>query len=319
MATALITGGTSGIGAEFARQLAARGDDLVLVARNADRLAEVATELKERYGVAVETMVADLGVREEVLRVAERLASTEQPIDMLGQQRRLRGPGQAAPPRTPRPHEHAHRRDDPGGADPRRGGRAGDAGPRRRARSSTSPARPASSTMGGYSAIKAWVTTYSEGLANELARHRGHASPRCARVGPDRVPPAGLDPHRHDSAECSVAGRWTTWCADGLADAAAGKVISIPQPALQGADASGPALPPPRRPRRVPADDVRPALTARAHPGAAGRTRHEHGGSDADRLSTCRAEAATPRRCTRARGSWRSEGCSSRWSGGWPR
>ena len=83
MATALITGGTSGIGAEFARQLAARGDDVVLVARNPDRLAEFATELKDRYGVGVETMVADLGVREEVQQVAERLASTEQPIDVL--------------------------------------------------------------------------------------------------------------------------------------------------------------------------------------------------------------------------------------------
>ncbi len=83
MATALITGGTSGIGAAFARALAARGDDLVLVARNADRLSDVATELKERHAVNVETIVADLAVRGEVVGIAERLTSTEQPIDML--------------------------------------------------------------------------------------------------------------------------------------------------------------------------------------------------------------------------------------------
>src|SRR3712207_3254008 len=83
MATALITGGTSGIGAEFARQLAERGNDLVLVARDPDRLAETATRLKETYGVGVETISADLGVRDEVMTVATRLSSTEQPVDML--------------------------------------------------------------------------------------------------------------------------------------------------------------------------------------------------------------------------------------------
>ena len=83
MATALITGGTSGIGAAFARALAARGDDLVLVARNADRLSEMATELKERYAVSVETITADLAVRDEVAGIAERLASAERPIDLL--------------------------------------------------------------------------------------------------------------------------------------------------------------------------------------------------------------------------------------------
>src|SRR5687767_4203635 len=83
MATALITGGTSGIGAAFARALAAHGDDLVLVARDADRLSEMATDLKDRYAVNVETISADLAVRDEVVGIAERLTSAERPIDML--------------------------------------------------------------------------------------------------------------------------------------------------------------------------------------------------------------------------------------------
>jgi short-subunit dehydrogenase len=57
---ALITGASGGIGLEFARLAAASGHDLVLVARNGDRLAEVANELGGRHDVTVRTVVADL-------------------------------------------------------------------------------------------------------------------------------------------------------------------------------------------------------------------------------------------------------------------
>ncbi len=81
--TALITGATAGIGHEFATQLAARGADLVLVARDADRLDQVAAELRRRYGVAVETLAADLTIPEQLRTVENRVASTEAPISLL--------------------------------------------------------------------------------------------------------------------------------------------------------------------------------------------------------------------------------------------
>ncbi|PUB23884.1 hypothetical protein C8K30_11023 [Promicromonospora sp. AC04] len=74
MSTALITGGSAGLGREFARQLAADQHDLVLVARDEDRLNEVAEELRSATGVAVEVLPADLSVPDDVARVARRLA-----------------------------------------------------------------------------------------------------------------------------------------------------------------------------------------------------------------------------------------------------
>lgn len=80
---ALITGASSGLGTEFARQLAARGADLVLVARSRDDLDAVASRLRADHGVAVEVLPADLTDHEGVDAVVERLADRDRPIEVL--------------------------------------------------------------------------------------------------------------------------------------------------------------------------------------------------------------------------------------------
>ncbi len=76
---ALVTGASSGIGREVARQLAAAGTDLVVVARDVERLESLASELT----VDVEVLPADLSQLSEIKRVEARLSQQDRPVDLL--------------------------------------------------------------------------------------------------------------------------------------------------------------------------------------------------------------------------------------------
>jgi uncharacterized protein len=78
---ALVTGGTSGIGAAIARRLASQGTSLVLVGRNRKTLNDRVAELKSL--VEVEDIVADLGLGRDLAQVEKRLVDTRDPVDLL--------------------------------------------------------------------------------------------------------------------------------------------------------------------------------------------------------------------------------------------
>lgn len=166
MVRALITGASAGIGKEFAWQLARRGEDLVLVARNPERLTELADEIAAKTRVDVEVLPADLTDLDDCNRVAERLKATEKPVTTLVNNAGF-GPGQKfiggdlqreiaglhLMVRAVMVLSHA-------------------AGETMRARRSGKIINISSMTaftaQSTYSAHKAWVRTFSEGLAAQL-------------------------------------------------------------------------------------------------------------------------------------------------------
>lgn len=229
MATALVTGGTSGIGAAFARALAERGDDLVLVARNAERLGLMAADLERDFAVRVETLPADLSVRADVDKVAARLGDDQQPIDLLinnagfGVHSRLTNPDTSA-------HEHAFEVMCKAVLI-----LSGAAARTMRQRGSGHILNVSSTAgfvvMGNYSAIKAWVTSYTEALSNEL---------RGTGVGVTVLCPGWVRTEFHERAGINASKipgpMWLDadrLVADCLRDVARGKVISLPSKRYQ--------------------------------------------------------------------------------------
>lgn len=163
---AMVTGGTSGIGLAFARALAERGCDLLLVARQGERLDKTAGQLRWRYGITVETLEADLATREGATAVAERLADQDRPIEVLVNNA---GKGVHVPLATEDTSEHETSIDLMVRAVLILGAAAGRAMSARGHGVIINIASVAGLIpMGAYSAIKSWVDTYSESLAMEL-------------------------------------------------------------------------------------------------------------------------------------------------------
>jgi short-subunit dehydrogenase len=167
MATALITGGTSGIGAAFARALAARGDDLILVARSVERLESTAAELRGLgTGSRIEILSADLSNRADVERVAARLEDPERPVDLL-----VNNAGFGIHARLTSKDVTEHDR----GFEVMcravlvlSGAAARSMRPRHAGTIVNVSSTAGYITMGSYSAMKAWVTSFTESLSVEL-------------------------------------------------------------------------------------------------------------------------------------------------------
>jgi short-subunit dehydrogenase len=165
---AAITGASSGIGEVFARKLAARGHDLLLVARRKDRLDHLGAELAGAHAIETETMAADLAEDADVDRVAARLRADRR-LAMLvnnagfGVKGRFFKTPVEAQDRMHRVHVMATLRLTHAALEPMI---ANDAGAIINVASVAAYARSEGSV--GYCASKAWMTVFTEGLHLDL-------------------------------------------------------------------------------------------------------------------------------------------------------
>ena len=224
MVTACITGASAGLGASFARACAARGDDLVLVARDAARLQAMAEELRDRYRVQVEVLPADLGDPVAVSAVAARVAEADRPIDLL-----INNAGFGLTNHLLDAPADEHRRAinvmctavvelSLAAAQAMRG--------RGHSRILNVASLSAGVVQGNYSAVKAWVKVFTEGLAVELVGTGVTATALC---------PGWVRTEFHERAGLPTTSipDWIWVDADvcvtkALADTAAGRVLSVP-------------------------------------------------------------------------------------------
>jgi uncharacterized protein len=224
MGRALVTGASSGLGKEFAVQLAGRGHDVVLVARDRARLEELAQQLRDRHRVGAEVLVADLADRAQLQQVADRLADPGSPVDLLVNNAGF-GSG--------RGFLSSDLAEEEGALDvmaravmvlSHAAGRA----MRDQRRGAVLNVSSVASfvVMGHYSAIKSYVTVFSEALSAELAPHGVTVTALC---------PGFVHTEFHQRARMTMGGTpdqlWLEApdvVRTALDDVAAGVVVSVP-------------------------------------------------------------------------------------------
>ncbi len=222
--TALVTGASSGIGEEFCWQIASRGHNVVLVARNEEKLQKLAEDIHQIMGVQTQVIVADLSQQKDIDKVIKRLKDTENPIDLLVNNagfaiaqpfvdgdldREIYGLKVLVETTLKLSHAAVHSMKK-----------------RKRGAIINVASVAAFSAMGTYASAKSWVVTFTKSLATEVQAHGIYVSALC---------PGLVRTNFHNAPSIKDA-RWPKylWCnveevvEDSLEGLNRGKVIVVP-------------------------------------------------------------------------------------------